>query len=363
MRPLKSVRPSRIFKPWKTLKYTGTILLLLTVLLFTGVQNTYAADDEYTYTVRLYAGNLGTLTENGIDISSDTASVSKVKDCIEVTGLKYGDTVYLKPQDAATVTDERYYIKGVRRSGRDNSEAEAPTFRVASDRDYVVAYAVSGNLVAYTVNYLDMDGNSILQSDTYYGNVGERQYVSSRYVEGYQPQALNMVKTLSANEAENVFDFQYASAAAGQEATENPSEEPDTDLGETEAGDNETQADGEDAADAADGEDTGADAATGTDDAIGGDIELPDGDVPLDQQELVDLDGDEKVPLDDMRQEQSGFRMGNLPIYGGIGAAALLALGIAMLYLRRKRKQLFVQINGESGGKTKNSSRRHGKES
>lgn len=340
--------------------------MLLTVLLFTGVQNIYAADEEYTYTVRLYAGNLGALTEKGVDVSSETASVSKREDCIEVSGLKYGDTVYLKPQDAATVTDERYHIKGVRRSGRDNSEAEAPTFHVASDRDYVVAYGVSGNLVAYTVNYLDMNGNQVLPSDTYYGNIGERQYVSSRYVDGYQPQALNMVKTLSANEAENVFDFQYTAVAAGQGAAETPTEGIDQPQNVEEAeGDGTLTGGTDDGADADAGAAADADAAAGTDDTVGGDIELPDGDVPLDQQEIVDLDDNETVPLDDMRQEQSGMRLGNLPIYGGIGAAALLALGIAMLYLQRKRKQLFVQINkelDESDGKTKKSFRKHGKE-
>ncbi len=46
-------------------------------------------------------------------------------------------------------------------------------------------------MVAYTVNYQDAAGNALLESDTYYGNPGERQYVSSRYVDGYVPQALN----------------------------------------------------------------------------------------------------------------------------------------------------------------------------
>ena len=185
--------------------------LLLAVFALAGGKKAYAAEDEeYTYTVRLYAGNQGVLTEDGIEVSSSSASVNFGRDCTEITGLKYGDAVYIRPQDAASSTDGKYYVRGVRRSGRDNSEAEAPTFRVASDRDYVVAYAISGDMAAYRVNYLDMDGNQIMESDVYYGNIGERQYVSSRYVDGYQPQALNMVKTLSANEAENVFDFQYA---------------------------------------------------------------------------------------------------------------------------------------------------------
>ena len=70
-----------------------------------------------------------------------------------------------------------------------------------------VAYGIKGDMVAYTVNYQDAAGNALLESDTYYGNPGERQYVSSRYVDGYVPQALNLVKTLSVNEAENVFTF------------------------------------------------------------------------------------------------------------------------------------------------------------
>ncbi len=359
MIPLRSVRPFGICKPGKVLKSIGISLLLGAVLLFMGARDAYAANEEYTYTVRLYAGNQGALTEKGIEVSSASASISKGKDCIEVTGLKYGDTVYLKPQDVAKVTDERYHIKGVRRSGRDNSEAESPAFHVACDRDYVIAYGISGNLVAYTVNYLDMDGNQVLQSDTYYGNIGERQYVSSRYVDGYQPQALNMVKTLSSNEAENVFEFRYASAVTGQEGTDALPEENNPNPEEEGAGQNPAAEDGT-AAEDADGAEGGAAA-----DGVGGDVYLPDDDVPLDQQELEDLD-DGEVPLDDMRQEQSGLRLGNLPIYAGVSVAALIALGIAMLYLRRKRKQLFVQISRksqkETTGKDKGPFSGHGKE-
>ena len=191
------------------LRYIRASLLALTVTVLMMSQTAFAADEEYTYTVRLFAGNLGELTGEGLEIKSDSASVDAGKDLVVVTGLRYGDTVRIIYQEAAKSTDERYYVRGVRRSGRDNSEAEVPTFNVACDRDYVVAYGVSGDMVAYTVNYLDANGNPLMASDTYYGNAGERQYVSSRYIEGYQPQALNLVKTLSENEAENVFDFRY----------------------------------------------------------------------------------------------------------------------------------------------------------
>ena len=88
----------------------------------------------------------------GVDVSSESAGVSFTDGYLVIEGLKYGDTVYIRPQAAAEVTDERYYVRGVRRSGRDNSEAEAPTFRVASDRDYVMAYGIRGNMAAYTVH-------------------------------------------------------------------------------------------------------------------------------------------------------------------------------------------------------------------
>ena len=135
------------------LRYIRASLLALTVTALMMSQTAFAADEEYTYTVRLFAGNLGELTGEGLEIKSDSASVDAQKDLVVITGLRYGDTVRIIYQEAAKSTDERYYVRGVRRSGRDNSEAEAPTFNVACDRDYVAAYGVSGDMVAYTVNY------------------------------------------------------------------------------------------------------------------------------------------------------------------------------------------------------------------
>lgn len=329
-------------------------LLILSLIFLTGSQAAFAADEEYTYTVRLYAGNQGTLTNGGVEVSSTSANISSAGDCITVSGLKYGDTVYIRPQEAANVSDERYYVRGVRRSGRDNSEAEAPTFRVACDRDYVVAYGISGDLVAYTVNYQDMSGNTLRRSDTYYGNIGERQYVSSRYIEGYQPQTLNMVKTLSANSAENVFTFRYA-------RIETPAQQTPAGGGTTPAGGGTTTPAGGGTTTAGGGTATGGAAAGGAaaggaadanapgdagneavpdqDVPLGGDAgleQVPDDNLPLDQQELEDLDDDE-VPLAEIKEEQAGL-MGYFPIYAGIGIAAAVALLVAGIYIYKKRK-------------------------
>lgn len=329
----------------KALKLIRTGILLLSAMFLSAVfpagsRIVYAAEEEYTYTVRLYAGNQGTLMTDGIEISSQSASVTYGEDCIAITGLKYGDTVYIRPQDAVKAADARYYVSGVRRSGRDNSEAEAPTFRVASDRDYVAAYGISGDMVAYRVNYLDTEGNQVMASDTYYGNIGERQYVSSRYVEGYQPQALNLVKTLSANEGENVFDFRYMPVAAEETNSVEQGTEPETPPAEE--GGAQPVAGPEDQTEVPGPEDQTE--IPGGDVPLGGDAQadIQDENVPLGPDQLEDLD-DNEVPLSALEAEKPGIRMGYLPVYIGIGAAALLTLAGAALYLGKRYRKINVK--------------------
>ena len=163
------------------------------------------ADDTtpYTYKVTLSAGNKGTI--NG-------------QSKIEVSDISYGsrfsfdNTALYNIQ----VTDDRYYVKGIRLSGRDNASSEllaAPAFTVEGDADYVVAYGIKGNMVAYTVNYQDASGNALAESQTFYGNIGDKPVVAYRYVENYIPDALALTKTLSDNESENVFTFTYTPGA------------------------------------------------------------------------------------------------------------------------------------------------------
>ena len=330
---------------------TASLLVLLMMFLTIGQNQTVlAADGPYTYTVRLYAGNLGELTGEGFEIQSDTARVTSDEDQVVISGLQYGDTVRIIYQEAAVTTDERYYVRGVRRSGRDNSEAEAPTFNVASDRDYVVAYGVSGDMVSYTVNYLDTDGDALMPSATYYGNAGERQYVSSCYIDGYQPQALNLVRTLSANESENVFDFRYTPVPAETVETPAAPTAPTTPAATTTttttvaptAPATPTPAATPAAAPAA--TPTPADAGTpeaepNEEEGVGGDagVQVPDEEVPQANapEDVVDLDDDE-VPLASMEGNQ-GRMIGYLPVYIGIGIAAVLALAGTAIYLKKRR--------------------------
>ena len=129
----------------KRLKCLSVGLLALSAAAL-ALGTTAFAEEEYTYTVRLHAGNLGEITGGGIEVSSGSAAIVSDGEQVVISGLKYGDLVSIRPQDAAVSTDARYYVRGVRRSGRDNSEAEAPAFYVGSDRDFVVAYGGSGDM-------------------------------------------------------------------------------------------------------------------------------------------------------------------------------------------------------------------------
>lgn len=185
-------------KKWKRL-----LVSLLTVSMTLGASTmSVMADDTtpYTYKVTLSAGNKGTI--NG-------------QNKIEQADIASGSTVTFNLNDIQ-VTDDKYYVKGIRLSGRDNASSElldAPGFIVKGDADYVVAYGIKGNMVAYTVNYQDASGNSLAESQTFYGNVGDKPVVAYRYVENYIPDALALTKTLSDNESENVFTFTYTPGA------------------------------------------------------------------------------------------------------------------------------------------------------
>ena len=189
-------------KKWKRL-----LVSLLTVSMTLGASTmSVMADDttQYTYKVTLSAGNKGTI--NG-------------QNKIEQTNIASGSTVTFN-LNGIQVTDDKYYVKGIRLSGRDNDEAlAAPSFTVDKDADYVVAYGIKGNMVAYTVNYQDASGKSLAESQTFYGNVGDKPVVAYRYVENYIPDALALTKTLSNNESENVFTFTYKPGATDRVVT------------------------------------------------------------------------------------------------------------------------------------------------
>lgn len=336
-------------------------LLVLCLMLPMGLLEAQA--EQYTYTVTFYPGNHGSfqgLSQVSVDNSKSGSSyqVSGGGSAITVSGLCKEDVVSFDAAmegALALSNDSKYYVKGIRQSGRDNSTVDTSAFRVNRDQDYVVAYGIRGNLTSYVVHYQDASGRTLAPSKTSYGNVGDRPVIAFVYIEGYQPQAYNLTKTLSENTAENVFTFVYTkvrgttgSGGSGTtgEATGGTGQTPE---GTTEATPDGTANVG-----------TGVTGGTGAAGGVGGATEgtALDGQTPgeggllegaeqtapaednaqalEEPREIVDLD-DEETPLGNFEQEgNSGVRLPfGMPI--AVWIAFLLAIVVVTGVLVRQR--------------------------
>lgn len=332
-------------KHWK--KLWCCLLLGCTLAAMTG-QTVLAQkggnEESYTYTVTLYAGKQGGFSgTKGVQVDNHTTDSSYQIEkteagggTIRITGLEYGDRVVVSVQSCISLPeDSKYYVSGIRESGRDNNTVGASAFLVDSDREYVAAYGIRGNMVAYTVNYQDEEGNALAESQTFYGTVGDQPVVAFQYFENYQPQAYNLIKTLSDNEAENVFTFVYQ-RVTGQTGT------VPTAPGADETGNQRTgnvSGDGQGAGNVPGVGNAPGDGADGNGDQNGegdGLIENPDQQVP---QELVNLD-DEETPLADLKKTTAKERnAGNMPLFIGIAVAAVIGLGTLLTILWKKKKK------------------------
>ncbi len=196
------------------------IPLIALALVMTGLSATaasaYGADTQpqakepYTYTVRIFAGNQGSIDGKPILVK---------------TGLNPGDRFTFYQGNVDVANDSRYYVRGLREAGRDNDTFLVnPSFEVMKDTDYVVAYGIRGQDVAYTVRYVDTAGNSLAEDDTFYGNVGDSPVIAYRYIEGYMPQVYNLTGELYDDPARNVYTFVYDSLGAGAEGATTPAD-------------------------------------------------------------------------------------------------------------------------------------------
>ena len=298
-------------------------------MLFTLLAGNVCAAESYTYKATVYAGNHGKIIDEG--------------DKVVIEGLRYGDEFsYTAQLNVELPADSKYYVKGLRLSGRDNNEAEADetaVFTVTGDMDFVVAYGIKGNQVSYTVKYVDENGKSLAADDVFYGNVGDKPVVAYKFIDGYAPKALGLTKTLKENAAENVFTFVYVKASSnsykevivegegGTSYVENIVVVPGGTAatgGATGGATNVTGGGagaGEDDANAPDGAGDEAAGGEGGSDVI---VDLDDEETPLAN---IDADGDSKMALP-------------LAGYVAMGAAGLAALiAIIILILKNKAKK------------------------
>lgn len=325
-----------------------------------------AAEEPYTYTVTLYAGNQGGFTGTGeIQVTAGGALASGVTmelrsdgSAVTVSGLKSGYRISVPGIQEGVVSlkeDSRYYVRGLRKSGYDNDTVAEPSFDVTEDQDYVVAYGIRGEMVAYTVRYQDTSGKRLAADRTYYGNVGDRPVAAFLYIEGYQPRAYNVTRTLSRNEAENIFTFVYNRISTGGGSTG---------TGGGGGGGTAPAPEGTGAPEAPAG--TGAVTAPGGAGAAGGaggagaavpgggaggvpaqpedGVQVPDDEVPADEGPREVENQDEEVPkinVPDIEETARAGWMFGLPVFALLAlllaAAALTAAGLRYRTVKKKK--------------------------
>ena len=103
------------------------LFFVLTVFLSFGIGAW--ADGEYSYTVRVFGGNQGSVVNHATQAN-----------------IPYDGSFTFNIQSDVTVTNSKYVVRGLRESGKDNSEIITPSsstnevnVRVVRDQDYVVA--------------------------------------------------------------------------------------------------------------------------------------------------------------------------------------------------------------------------------
>lgn len=299
-------------------------ILLMGFAFFTGPgPGARAAGEPYTYQAVFHAGVQGTFRGTDevritpADPSSGTdgrqAVLSGDGKTITVTGLRPGDRLSFDVALTGSLTEgentpavqladgSRYYVKGLLKSGRDGKDpldSAMPSGGIREDLDYTVSYGIRGDMTFYRVSYQDASGRELAPGRKYSGNVGDRPVAAYLYIEGYQPQAYNLTKTLVKNEAENELTFVYTPVerrgAPGETVGETetrtasnaPGTEAEVEIIETEET---AAAPGAPAVQGTPGE-------TGEGEQAAGGEEIPDGQAPEGPAELLDLD-DEEVPM------------------------------------------------------------------
>lgn len=324
-------------------------------LFVSSVMTGFAAED-YTYTVTFYAGNQGSFSgTEGLSVDG-AAEIQNEGSRIVVSGLASGTVVSFDDlQGSVELADSgKYYVQGVRESGRDNDEMGPTVIRVNEDADYVVAYGIQGNMTGYTVSYEDAQGNELAPSRTYYGNVGDKPVVAYLYIEDFVPRTLGLTKTLSENEAENQFTFIYDPVETevivepGETTTITETRPGEAQPGGAQTGDEPGAADepgavDEPGAEVPDADEPGADGPGAADDETqpGETSQIDDEEVPLGEQDITDLD-DEEVPLanlpgDGDSESETLAKAMPLVIGGGIvAAAAVILVSMGIIIIKRR---------------------------
>ena len=177
----------------------------------------------YGYEISISSGNGefsgGSIYSKGIP-ATGTIDVDQANSSVTIGGTTYTLT---KMPDGKAPAASKYFMAGIKLAGYDtddvngganSGEIKLDAMYGTKDLEFVVAYGMKSSMVSYTVHYV-ANGTEIREADTFYGVAGDNVIVSYKYVDGYIPQALTGVATLSSNSDENDFTFLYDEAEEG----------------------------------------------------------------------------------------------------------------------------------------------------
>ena len=184
----------------KKILYFLVILVIFFFVLPENYANAEQAEQGYEYTITVYTGNVGRLS-NG----SGTKEVFTFKENVWVNLEDYGKA----GKKVVPNNPDKYFVKGIRLAGRDNEELAALTFPATKDAMYCVVYGKNQNLTTYTVYYKDQQGKDLLPPKTFQCNINDKMVVSYAYIENYQPDAYNKTKTFTEDITKNTITFVY----------------------------------------------------------------------------------------------------------------------------------------------------------
>lgn len=309
-------------------------LVIVVCLLLAAIPVCGAAD--YTYTLTFSAGRQGTFSGSMVSVAGSDATVTESGSKVIVSGLHLNDVVTFRLGGVQVTADDRYYVRGLRESGKDNSTVGVTAITVKGDQDFVVAYGIKGNMTQYTVNFEDRNGNKLADSHTYYGNVGDKPVVAYLYIADYVPEAYNLTKTLSANLEENVFTFVYTRlpqpGPAPTTRPENPTEPTEP---EQPGGENPTEPEQPGGETPTEPTEPGGEEPTSPN--LPSEPENPDVPTP---SETIDLDDEPGPGAPGASGDEPGAQEGsNWLVWTAVGGGGLIAaLALLFLFLRKRKK-------------------------
>lgn len=287
------------------------------------------AEELYHYQVTIYAGSYGVFNdEDAVIIDSSSTGSSPIvtlndqRSELTITGLKANDRIGLQTSKI-TVTNDKYYAKGMKIGGRDNEKSYIlQWYTITKDSNYVVSYGIPGNQVEYTTYYVDQDGNQLREPETYYGTIGEYTVTGYKYVDGYLPQAYNLGKTLVENADDNTYTFVYTPIAPLTATT------PTTGTTGTQTGGQTTTTGGAtDGTTTAGGQTDGGQTTTDQDDTTTATEDQVEDIINLDEEETPLANGEDKTTSSNS----------NTTIYVAAGGGLLVIIALATILYRRKK--------------------------